>query len=68
MLDITIQILFTILVGIVLGLIWRLYDRVTKLEKMVIRINEDIKWLVKYLNGNTRYNGGDRDDSTTGSG
>ena len=66
--DLIINMLFTILVGIILGLIWRIYDRVTQLEKVVIRINEDIKWLVKYLNGNTKYNGGDRDDSTTGSG
>ena len=63
--DLIINMLFTILVGIILGLIWRLYDRITQLEKVVIRMNEDIKWLVKYLNGSSKYNSGDRDDSTT---
>jgi hypothetical protein len=65
MLDVTIQILFTILVGIIIGLIWRLYERIINLEKMVARINEDVKWLVKYLNGNVSNKPGDSHDNET---
>ena len=55
-----VSIFITILTGIILGLIWRLYERIAIIEKQLIKINEDVKWIIKYLDGRDKnINGND---------
>ena len=49
-----VSIFITILTGIILGLIWRLYERIAIIEKQLIKINEDVKWIIKYLDDKNR--------------
>ena len=44
-----VSIFITILTGIILGLIWRLYERIAIIEKQLVKINEDVRWIIKYL-------------------
>jgi len=63
--DITIEVLFSILTGIVLVLIYRLMVWLSRIEKQVIELKTDMKWLKAYIlkiNGN---NTGDRDGAVT---
>ena len=63
--DITIEVLFSILTGIVLVLIYRLMVWLSRIEKQVVELRTDVKWLKAYIlkiNGN---NTGDKDDVTT---
>ena len=62
--DITIEVLFSILTGIVLILIYRLMTWLSRIEKQVIELKTEIKWIKAYilkLNNNT----GDRDGAVT---
>ena len=54
-----VSIFITILTGIILGLIWRLYERIALIEKQLVKINEDIRWIIKYYNGDKNINGND---------
>jgi hypothetical protein len=63
--DITIEVLFSILTGIILGLIYRLMVWLNRIEKQVIELRTEIRWLKAYIlkiNGN---NTGDKDGDTT---
>jgi len=63
--DVTIEVLFSILTGIVLVLIYRLMIWLSRIEKQVVELRTDVKWLKAYIlkiNGN---NQGDRDGAVT---
>jgi len=65
--DVVIEILFSILVSIVLGLIYRLMVWLSRIEKQVVELRTDVKWLKAYIlrmNGN---NQGGKDGDTTDS-
>ena len=62
--DVTIEVLFSILTGIVLVLIYRLMVWLSRIEKQVIELKTDMKWLKAYIlkiNGN---NQGDKHENT----
>jgi len=55
--DITIEVLFSILTGIVLILIYRLMTWLSRIEKQVIELKTEIKWIKAYIlkiNGNNQ--------------
>jgi len=63
--DIVIEVLFSLLTAILLGMIYRLMTWLTRLEKQIIELKTDMKWLKAYIlkiNGN---NQGDKDGGTT---
>jgi len=63
--DVVIETLFSILTGIVLVLIYRLMVWLSRIEKQVVELRTDVKWLKAYIlkiNGN---NQGDRDGAVT---
>jgi len=63
--DVVIEVLFSILTAILLGMIYRLMTWLTRLEKQIIELKTDMKWLKAYIlkiNGN---NQGDKDGVTT---
>ncbi len=62
--DIVIEILFSILTGIILGLIYRLMVWLNRIEKQVVELRTEIRWLKAYIlkiNGN---NQGDKYENT----
>ena len=62
--DVTIEVLFSILTGIVLVLIYRLMVWLSRIEKQVVELRTDVKWIKAYIlkiNGN---NTGDRYENT----
>jgi len=62
--DVVIEVLFSILTAILLGMIYRLMTWLTRLEKQIIELKTDMKWLKAYIlkiNGN---NTGDRYENT----
>ena len=61
---VVIEILFSILTAIILGMIYRLITWLSRLEKQIIELRTDMKWLKAYIlkiNGN---NQGDGDENT----
>ena len=53
--DMVIEVLFSILTAILLGMIYRLMTWLTRLEKQIIELKTDMKWLKAYIlkiNGN----------------
>ncbi len=63
--DVVIETLFSILTGIVLVLIYRLMVWLSRIEKQVVELRTEIKWIKAYIlkiNGN---NQGDRDGVAT---
>jgi hypothetical protein len=63
--DIVIEVLFSILTAIVLGLIYRLMVWLSRIEKQVVELRTDVKWLKAYIlriNGNNQ--GGKNGDAT----
>jgi hypothetical protein len=62
--DITIEVLFSILTAIILGMIYRLMTWLSRIEKQVVELRTEIRWLKAYIlkiNGN---NQGDRYENT----
>jgi len=62
--DIVTEVLFSILTGIVLVLIYRLMIWLNRIEKQVVELRTEIRWLKAYIlkiNGN---NTGDRYENT----
>ncbi len=62
--DVVIEVLFSLLTAILLGMIYRLMSWLNRLEKQVIELKTDMKWLKAYIlkiNGN---NQGDKDENT----
>ena len=47
--DITIEVLFSILTGIVLVLIYRLMVWLSRIEKQVVELRTDVKWIKAYI-------------------
>jgi len=65
---VVIEILFSILTAIILTMIYRLMTWLSRIEKQVIELKTDMKWLKAYIlkiNGN---NQGDRDGGVTDNG
>ncbi len=63
--DVVIEVLFSLLTAILLGMIYRLMSWLNRLEKQIIELKTDMKWLKAYIlkiNGN---NQGDKDGDTT---
>ena len=55
--DVVIEVLFSILTAIVLGLIYRLMVWLSRIEKQVVELKTDVKWLKAYIlkiNGNNQ--------------
>ena len=53
--DVVIEVLFSLLTAILLGMIYRLMTWLTRLEKQIIELKTDMKWLKAYIlkiNGN----------------
>ena len=63
--NIVIEVLFSILTAIVLGLIYRLMVWLSRIEKQVVELRTEIRWLKAYIlkiNGNNQ--GGKNGDAT----
>ncbi len=63
--DVVIEVLFSMLTAIILTMIYRLMSWLNRLEKQIIELKIDMKWLKAYIlkiNGN---NQGDKDGDTT---
>jgi len=55
--DIVIEILFSILTAIVLGMIYRLMTWLSRIEKQVVELRTDVRWIKAYIlkiNGNNQ--------------
>jgi len=62
--DVVTEVLFSILTAIVLGMIYRLMTWLSRIEKQVVELRTEIRWLKAYIlkiNGN---NTGDRYENT----
>jgi hypothetical protein len=62
--DTVIEVLFSILTGIILGLIYRLMTWLSRLEKQIIELKTDMKWLKVYILKISNNNTGDKDGDT----
>ena len=66
--DIVAEVLFSILTAIVLGMIYRVMSWLNRIEKQVVELKTDMKWLKAYIlkiNGNNQGDkGGDTTDNT----
>jgi len=63
--DIVTEVLFSILTAIVLGMIYRLMTWLSRIEKQVVELRTEIRWLKAYIlkiNGN---NTGEKNGVTT---
>jgi hypothetical protein len=63
--DVVVEVLFSILTAIVLTMIYRLMTWLSRIEKQVVELRTDMKWLKAYIlkiNGN---NTGDKDGDVT---
>ena len=63
--DVVVEVLFSILTAIILGMIYRLMTWLNRIEKQVVELRTEIRWLKAYIlkiNGN---NTGDKDGDTT---
>jgi len=63
--DIVTEVLFSILTAIVLGMIYRLMTWLSRIEKQVVELKTEIRWLKAYIlkiNGN---NTGEKNGVTT---
>jgi len=63
--DITIEVLFSILTGIVLVLIYRLMVWLSRIEKQVVELKTEIKWIKTYILKISNNNTGEKDGVTT---
>jgi hypothetical protein len=64
--DIVIEVLFSILTAIVLGMVYRLMVWLSRIEKQVVELKTDMKWLKAYIlkiNGNQGDKNGDVTDN-----
>lgn len=61
--DVVIEVLFSILTAILLGMIYRLMTWLTRLEKQIIELKTDMKWLKAYIL-KINNNQGDKDGDT----
>jgi len=55
--DIVIEVLFSMLTAILLGMIYRLMTWLSRLEKQIIELRTDVRWLKAYIlktNGNNQ--------------
>ena len=62
--DVVIEVLFSILTAILLGMIYRLMTWLTRLEKQIIELKTDMKWLKAYILKINGSNTGDRYENT----
>ena len=62
--DIVTEVLFSILTGIVLGLIYRLMVWLNRIEKQVVELRTEIRWLKTYILKISNNNTGDRYENT----
>jgi len=63
--DITVEVLFSILTGIVLVLIYRLMVWLSRIEKQVVELKTEIKWIKTYILKISNNNTGEKDGVTT---
>jgi hypothetical protein len=62
--DITVEVLFSILTGIILGLIYRLMVWLNRIEKQVVELRTEIRWLKAYILKISNNNTGDMHENT----
>ena len=63
--DIVVEVLFSILTAIVLGMIYRLMTWLSRIEKQVVELRTEIRWLKAYiLKINCNNQGGKGGDAT----
>jgi len=62
--DITVEVLFSILTGIVLVLIYRLMVWLSRIEKQVVELKTEIKWIKTYILKISNNNTGDKHENT----
>jgi hypothetical protein len=62
--DIVIEVLFSILTAIVLTMIYRLMTWLNRIEKQVIELRTEVKWLKTYILKISNNNTGDKDENT----
>ena len=60
-----IEILFSILTAIILGMIYKLMTWLSRIEKQVVELKTDVKWLKAYILKINDNNQGDRNGDTT---
>jgi hypothetical protein len=63
--DIVVETLFSILVAIVLGMIYRLMTWLSRIEKQVVELKTEIKWIKTYILKISNNNTGGKDGVTT---
>ena len=62
--DVVVEVLFSILTGIVLGLIYRLMVWLNRIEKQVVELKTEIKWIKAYILKISNNNTGDMHENT----
>ena len=62
--DIVIEVLFSILVAIVLGMIYRVMTWLTRVEKQVVELKTEIRWIKTYILKISNNNTGDKNENT----
>jgi hypothetical protein len=63
--DTVVEVLFSILTAIILGLIYRLMSWLNRIEKQVIELRTEIKWIKTYILKISNNNTGDKNGDTT---
>ena len=63
--DIVIEVLFSILTAIVLTMIYRVMTWLTRVEKQVVELKTEIRWIKTYILKISNNNTGDKDGDTT---
>jgi len=62
--DIVIEVLFSILVSIVLGMIYRVMTWLNRVEKQVVELKTEIRWIKTYILKISNNNTGDKNENT----
>ena len=63
--DIVIEVLFSILTAIVLTMIYRVMTWLTRIEKQVVELKTEIRWIKTYILKISNNNTGEKDGDTT---
>jgi hypothetical protein len=63
--DVVVEVLFSILTAIVLGMIYRLMSWLNRIEKQVVELKTEIKWIKAYILKISINNTGDKNGDTT---
>ena len=63
--DMVIEVLFSLLTAIILGMIYRLLTWLSRIEKQVVELKTEIRWIKTYILKISNNNTGDKYGDTT---